>query len=343
MLGLLCAVLLFSSSSNGVTGKSTTGCAGGNCHAQNNLTTISLIGIPATGYVNGQTYTMTLTVSNNTKQGAGFDLTCNAGNITAGSGTQVSGTQELYHTSPLAMNAGNAVWTFTWTAPATGSNPVVFFVAGNAVNLNNNAQNDAFNTDNFSFNAAQTAVLPTYTNLTATNITPTSATLNVNINAGNSPTNVIFNYGPTLQMGSTITPTPSVVTGTTFTPVSANLTGLLPNTTYYFNVSATNSIGQLWTAKQNFNTSPTGVPQWNQVAGNAYPNPCTHQLIYEHPIQQGFLQFTVYNSLGQRIPVQHERLGTNHFVFETSDLHTGNYLLQWNNGLRSGFVSFTKQ
>ncbi|MBU3676698.1 MAG: hypothetical protein FGM54_05900, partial [Chitinophagaceae bacterium] len=96
VLSLTAATLLFSSSSNGVTGKSTTGCAGGNCHAQNNATTMTLTGIPATGYVNGQTYAMTLTVSNASKQGAGFDLTCNAGSLLVGSGTQVSGTRELY-------------------------------------------------------------------------------------------------------------------------------------------------------------------------------------------------------------------------------------------------------
>lgn len=304
---------------------------------------MTLTGIPATGYINGQTYSMTLTVSNATKQGAGFDLTCNAGSLSAGWASQVSGTQELYHSLPITMNTGNAVWTFNWTAPASGNNPVVFFVAGNAVNLNNNAQNDAFNTDNFSFNANQTAVAPTYTNLIATNITGTSATLNVNINAGNSPTSVIFYYGTTTQLNSSITPTPSVVNGSSLTPVSANLTGLIPNTLYHFNVSAINSIGQLVTSQRTFTTSPTGVPQFNQPVGHAYPNPCTNTLRYEHPVQQGFLMFNIYNALGQRVTSLYERTANQQYIFDTSTLPSGNYLLQWHDGLQSGYVSFSKQ
>ncbi|MBU3675748.1 MAG: hypothetical protein FGM54_00995, partial [Chitinophagaceae bacterium] len=298
------------------------------------------------GYVPGTNYTITVSIAGGTAR-KGFQVSPqNAsgvlmGTLTAGTGNRVVSSKYVTHTSAKTSNPGT--WTFTWTAPATGANPVVFFVAGNAVNLNNNAQNDAFNTDNFSFNPAQTAVVPTYSNLTATNISQTSATLNVNINAENSPTNVIFNYGTTTQLGSTITPTPSLVTGTVSTPVTANLTGLLPNTTYHFNVSATNSIGTLWSAQQQFITSPTGVPQLNQTSGNAYPNPCTHQLIYEHPIQPALLVFAVYNDLGQRIPIHYQRMGTQQYSFDIGFLPLGNYQLHWNDGVQHGVVSFTKQ
>ena len=78
---------------------------------------------------------------------------------------------------------------------------------------------------------------------TATNITSTSATLSGTINANNEIATGVFEYGTSLSYGSTSAYTPSPVTGVINTSVSANITGLLPNTTYHFRLNATTSKG----------------------------------------------------------------------------------------------------
>ena len=149
MLGGLIAYLGLSSSSSGVMGASTSGCS---CHgAASTATTITLTGIPSTGYVAGTPYTVTLSVINSTKKGAGFDLTCDNGNMSgAPSGTMLmGGGKELHHTATKDTVAGVVSWTFTWTAPGTST--ATFKVAGNAVNKNIGDSGDAWALGTFDF------------------------------------------------------------------------------------------------------------------------------------------------------------------------------------------------
>jgi phosphodiesterase/alkaline phosphatase D-like protein len=71
----------------------------------------------------------------------------------------------------------------------------------------------------------------------------TIATLNGTINANNASSTITFEYGADTTYGTTITASPSPVSGTDDTSVSAALTGLTPNSTYHFRVSAHNSGG----------------------------------------------------------------------------------------------------
>jgi hypothetical protein len=84
---------------------------------------------------------------------------------------------------------------------------------------------------------------PTASTVAATGITNTIATLNGTLNANNSSTTVFFDYGLTVAYGTTVSGVPSPVTGNVATPVSANLTGLTPNTTYHYRVRGTNVAG----------------------------------------------------------------------------------------------------
>jgi hypothetical protein len=131
------------SASQGVMGASATGC--GSCHGNSAsaTTSITLTGIPASGYVSGTTYPVTLTISNATKTGAGFDLNFSGGSISnAPSQTMVMGT-ELHHTATKAMASGTVTWNFSWTAPVAAS--VTLNIAGNAVNGNNSDSGDEWN------------------------------------------------------------------------------------------------------------------------------------------------------------------------------------------------------
>ena len=61
------------------------------------------------------------------------------------------------------------------------------------------------------------------------------------MNANNAIADITFEYGPTPGYGSSINAVPSPVTGTNPTAVSASITGLTANTTYYYRVKADGS------------------------------------------------------------------------------------------------------
>jgi hypothetical protein len=89
---------------------------------------------------------------------------------------------------------------------------------------------------------------PSSTTTAATNVQPTTATLNGNLTgSGNPLASISFTWGlsPTLASGNTTTPanTTSLSASATAYPVLANLTGLTGGTTYYFQVSGTYANG----------------------------------------------------------------------------------------------------
>ena len=94
---------------------------------------------------------------------------------------------------------------------------------------------------------------PSSTTTAATNVQPTTATLNGHLTANGNPlASIAFTWGtsPTLASGNTITSANSTsLLGTANAyPVLANLTGLTGGTTYYFEVSGTYSNGSQTTS-----------------------------------------------------------------------------------------------
>ena len=73
------------------------------------------------------------------------------------------------------------------------------------------------------------------------------------VNANNSSTTVTFEYGTTMSYGTNASATPSPISGTTFTQVnSANITGLIGGTTYYFRIKAVNASGTTYSPGQSY-------------------------------------------------------------------------------------------
>lgn len=254
VLGIL--YLTTSSNSGGITGVSTVGCT---CHgSSSNQTTMTLTGIPSTGWVAGTTYTMTLTVTNSGKSEAGFDLTVTQGTITNGSaGTSISGTgSEIYHNTPQLLNSGTATWTFSWTAPSSGTSTLAtFHVSGNAVDGNNFSSNDQWKYLNFPFiQTTATATAPSISLTTISGISTTGATINGSGNANGANAGISVEYGLTTLYGSTQAATPAIITGTTATGVSTTLSGLSPATTYHVRYKASNSGGTTYTTDTTFTT-----------------------------------------------------------------------------------------
>jgi hypothetical protein len=113
--------------------------------------------------------------------------------------------------------------------------------------------------------AFTTPPLPTVTTAAATPVAPTTATLNGAANPNNSATTAWFRYAST-DPGScddtfgTRTPASggtSVGAGSTSTTVSQSLTGLTPNTTYYFCALASSIAGTATGAVLSFRTPST--------------------------------------------------------------------------------------
>jgi uncharacterized protein (TIGR02145 family) len=110
---------------------------------------------------------------------------------------------------------------------------------------------------------------PTATTNTATDKTNISATVRGTVNANDFSTTVIFEYGLTTGYGSTASDIQGVLSGTSPTYVSANLSGLQPNTIYHFRVTATNCGGTVSGIDQTFTTNCTAPSAVTNAVTNA--------------------------------------------------------------------------
>lgn len=314
------------SSSGGITGKAAIGCGGGGCHTSSNNTSITLTGIPASGFVLGTSYTCTLTVNNATKAKAGFDLTCSTGTLTAGTGMNLNGTMELYHNTPKNILSGTVSWTFTWTAPASGTT-VNFNVAANAVNGNGNAVGDEFWTDNFSYNvSAPVTAAPDVSNVNVSNITTTGATVTANVNANNDNTTAIIEYGLTATYGSSVAMSPALITGNTATPCTGNISGLTPGTLYHYRVKATNTKGITSSPDGTFTTLvPTAITDFEKTNYIIYPNPVLDFLYIKYRNAE-IKDIKLYSVLGENIPIQIQK-DNEKYTISISTIAKGNYFI----------------
>jgi len=159
VVGLLgiATYIIFSSSSNasqGVMGSANSGAGCGSCHGSASAnTTVTLEGIPATGYVSGTVYPVTLKITNSTKTKAGFDLVFSSGSISGNpTGTMLMMGTELHHTQKFSAVSGVTSINFNWTAPTAAA--VTLKMAGNAVNDNGSNNGDEWAIATVVFNKA---------------------------------------------------------------------------------------------------------------------------------------------------------------------------------------------
>jgi hypothetical protein len=87
--------------------------------------------------------------------------------------------------------------------------------------------------------------------LSASTITPTSATLNGTVNPKGWPTTAWFQWGATTNYGN-LTPVTDLGSGTTALALSAPLAGLSSGVTYHFRTAATNDYGIAYGSDQSF-------------------------------------------------------------------------------------------
>lgn len=96
--------------------------------------------------------------------------------------------------------------------------------------------------------------VPTTITPTATNLQVKSVRLNGSVNPNYISSTVTFEWGATLNFGNSITATPSTLTGSDPVSISADLSGLLPGTTYYARIKAENSLGTSFSGNISFTT-----------------------------------------------------------------------------------------
>ena len=346
ILTIVCAGFLLittTSLSTGIGGQSTAGCT---CHSPSpsGATFVALTGTPAGGYVNGQTYSLTLTVTNGMQIAAGFNMAVNVGTFsTSGTGTVVLGTQEMTHTAPKMMSSGTATWTLNWTAPATGNVQAIFDVAGNAVNLNGgNDIGDLWNMITVNVAAATGgATIPTITVGTPSGITIAAGTINGTVKANNASTTVSVEYGLTTAYGQTAATNPANVSGNTATPVNATLSGLAANTIYHYRIKAINSVGTSTSADATFKTLATNVAVQNIGSEDfqLFPNPAKNQLVLK---TKDAVTIKITGMDGKTINAQYRKLASDKYEINIAELPTGVYLMILEGSGKTHMMRFSK-
>jgi hypothetical protein len=137
----------------------------------------------------------------------------------------------------------------------------------------NTVTQDVFATDTLAkdVNVYTAAVVPTARAEPASPVEATTATLNGVINpVGITPTECVFEYGPTARYGKTVPCTPSELgSGVTPVPVSAPVTDLNSGTPYHFRLRAANANGDLESKGLTFTTAGARIDGESALAPTA--------------------------------------------------------------------------
>lgn len=131
----------------------------------------------ANGYTRGATYNVTVTVTNNTAPNNnlfGFALEAllptgeNAGTLTITDSnlTQIKtatvnsiSRNNVVHTGNNNVGPDSQVFSFDWTAPATGENTITFYAVGNAANNNGSNSGDYIYSTSLAVNENTTGII----------------------------------------------------------------------------------------------------------------------------------------------------------------------------------------
>lgn len=173
---LLVAGMLFMASNPGIAGynaapgQNANACASSGCHTGNALNSgggsVTITdNIPATGYIPGATYQVSVTVAKTGvgKFGFGFEAVTIANNSNAGS-LQVTNSSltrtlsstrvNMTHLTNSGLGTSAKTFSFNWIAPAVPNGSVTFYAAGNAANGNNSDTGDFIYTTTRTFGPA---------------------------------------------------------------------------------------------------------------------------------------------------------------------------------------------
>jgi chitodextrinase len=100
-----------------------------------------------------------------------------------------------------------------------------------------------------------TATKPSFSGMTVTGVTSTTATVTAQVNPNGLTTTANFGYGLTSGLGSG-TANQNLGSGTSAVTMNGTITGLSPNTTYYVRAQGSNSAGGTFPTPITFTTAP---------------------------------------------------------------------------------------
>jgi len=173
-------------------GLTCTNCHGGGVNAGPGSVGITTT-IPGTGYVGGQTYSVSVTVTSGGSNGVLYGFSCSStkqgtstisGKFVAADATTLAkaGGNYIVHNTAAAGNGNPShTFTFNWTAPVTGTGPITFYAAGNSANGNNENTGDNIYNANIQVTEAPGAGL-TESVVDHFNLYPNPATESVTVN-----------------------------------------------------------------------------------------------------------------------------------------------------------------
>jgi subtilase family serine protease len=132
------------------------------------------------------------------------------------------------------------------------------------------AQNADGITYGYDYTLTTAAGPPTVSSPSASSVGPNTATLQSQLGTNGAATTYTFQWGPTASYGSSSSQS---VGPSGSGPVSLALTGLAPNTTYHYMISATNASGTVSSSDETFTTliaqpPAIAVPQANVVSAS---------------------------------------------------------------------------
>ena len=146
--------------------------------------------IPVWGYTAGQTYSITLQISQASISRFGFEITCEEGNFGSGKTGSfgiidatttkfINNNTAVTHTQAGTFGSGSKTWSMNWTAPFSSPSGIVFYVSAMAANGNGNNSGDDVYTTSYSFMEASSSVSEKQNNITAF-INPISRNIMIN-------------------------------------------------------------------------------------------------------------------------------------------------------------------
>jgi glycosidase len=215
-------------------------------------------------------------------------------------------TQAAFSTTPattgtFAWGSGNTTLTYTPSSNLAGGTLYTVRIDGTAADAGGLTLYAPFES-RFTTGASSSLARPSVNSFSSSNITDASATLGASVTPNGAATTVSFEYGSSVFYGST-TANQSVGTGNSPLPAGANLSGLLPSTTYHFRVAATNSQGTTYGPAATFATSAI-LPQVTTTAasfvttttaslnGDVNPNGLPTAIWFEYGVQPNVLTIT---------------------------------------------------
>jgi phosphodiesterase/alkaline phosphatase D-like protein len=156
--------------------------------------------------------------------------------------------------SPVS-SAGSASTDVAQTADLTGLSPNTTYYYRLVASSSAGDSVGAVHT----FRTTGVAVAPVVVTQAVSAVTTTSATVHGQVNPSGQQTVFTFEYGTTTSFGA-ITAVVALDDADAPEPVAATLTGLAPDTTYYYRVVAANATGTTSGAVLRFSTGPGGLP-----------------------------------------------------------------------------------